>query len=187
MGQGQGQRRTWIHPGWARLPLNKQAHLELGAGPPLRHTHTHTSFVASLPGPGSATGNQRPRPRDTEPVFLPLRGKPQPGRAGRRGCCVQVQTREGPAQRRPSQGRERGNASRRPEKETFLLGPAPCCLTRPQGHILAGQPGSSPSSALSWCSSCQPLITFLLANQSLTWFSTCLKTPYLMDGVNSEC
>lgn len=35
--------------------------------------------------------------------------------------------------------------------------------------------------------SCQPLITFSITNQSLTWFSTCLKTPYLMDGVDSEC
>ena len=143
--------------------------------------------MASLPGPGSATGNQRPWPQDTEPVFLPLRGKPQPGRADRRGCCVQVQTWEGPS---PEEALAREGCSLRPEKETFLLGPAPCRLTQPLDHIHGWPARFEPQLCFKQTAgvqvdSCQPLIIFSLTNQSLTWFSMYLKTRYLMDGVDS--
>lgn len=126
VGQGQGALGP-TQAGWARLSLNKQAHLELSR--PASQTHTprlwllfqgrarqretkglgprtlsqcssHLGENRSPKGllcPGTDVGGARPR------------GGPRKG--GREGCSL------------------------RPEKETFLLGPAPCRLTQPPDHI----------------------------------------------------
>lgn len=55
MGQGQGALGP-TQAGWARLPLNKQAHLELGASLPLRHTHLVCGFSSR-----AGLGNGKPK------------------------------------------------------------------------------------------------------------------------------
>lgn len=91
----QGQQLTWTRPGWPRSPLSKQAaavaatatvaadrmaHLETELASCLRHTHSSPLW---LPFQGRALQRETKGawPQNTEPVFLPLRGKPQTSEA----------------------------------------------------------------------------------------------------------
>lgn len=149
--------------GRARWPLNKRA-----ASAPDRASWSWSgAHVPPLWLPFQGRAGQRETkgawPQDTEPVFLPLRGKPHPcnapwpqsGRLKGPLCSGGYWRRLSPEVASMGVGVGGGTAPRGcPRKETFLPGQDPAGPTRPQGHIHGGKtlwclasPGSSPGSA----------------------------------------
>ena len=106
MGQGQGALGP-TQAGWARLPLNKQAHLELRASLPLRHT---PRLWLLFQGRAWQRETKGPGPRTLSQCSSHLGENRSPGGQTEGAAVSRYRRGRGLAQRRPWQGRERGNA-----------------------------------------------------------------------------